>query len=474
MDELRVSAPRAAASQTRVEVDPANRGEIRVRHGAPVGRVCHIDIGSLGSPLSRSKDLSCLVIRADTRQVDRVGCCPNATIAKAEPVKIIFSSCPIHPGCTIEVIFGEETEGRIPFPDPALKRDAERDFQELVPIGVNHLGGQDSGHLGIAARLNVTRRRTSSGPEMADRSIDGPAPSTRSLPSRTPRPGLKRGVLTFLIIFVLAVSGIATAGVLAGAKDDKDEQAESNEQDDGAHGGPIERFHTAGSCDLTAVSSLPGNWTHGEYVSAVAANGNAAQIREAAHSDCGKPMMAVGHGGGPPEHALEHMAAGKAHAAGKAEDEGSGTPGASRRVLPEESDPPRSRFGVSSSAKPSPTPRTHADRLTNSRFADTVGLLEVGKHQDVEQLGAGSGTEASRRAWSRCSRSSGRIMCLPSPITPRGRGHGGSKASRLSFEREGRQSGVPRLSCKRFLLRRAPQEQTMVRGTVRFKNGYRA
>jgi hypothetical protein len=246
------------------------------------------------------------------------------TIAKAEPVKIIFSSCPIHPGCTIEVIFGEKTEGRIPFPDPALKRDAERDFQELVPIGVNHLGGQDSGYLGLAARLNVTQRRTSSGPEMADRSIDGPAHPTRSLPSRTPRPGLKRGVLTFLIMSVLAVSGIATAGVLAGAKDDK---AEENEQDAGVHGRPIERFHTAGSCDLTAVSSLPGNWTHGDYVSAVAANGNAAQIREAAHSDCGKPMVAVGHGGGPPEHALEHMDAGKAHAGGKAKDEGSETPG---------------------------------------------------------------------------------------------------------------------------------------------------
>jgi len=249
-------------------------------------------------------------------------------------VKIIFSSCPIHPGCTIEVIFGEEAEGRIPFPDPALKRDAERDFQELVPIGVNHLGGQDNGYLGLAARLNVTtQRRTSSGPEMADRSIDGPSHSTRSWPSRRPRPGLKRGVLTFLIMFVLAVSGIATAGVLAGAKDDKaegneqDHKAEGNEQDDGVHGGPIERFHTAGSCDPTAVSSLPGNWTHGDYVSAVAANGNAAQIREAAHSDCGKPMVAVGHGGGPPEHALEHMAVGKAHAGGKAEDEGSETSG---------------------------------------------------------------------------------------------------------------------------------------------------
>jgi hypothetical protein len=135
---------------------------------------------------------------------------------------------------------------------------------------------------------------------------------------------VKRGVLTFVVMFVLAVSGIATAGVLAGGKDDK---AEGNEQDDGVHGGPIERFHTAGSCDLTAVSSLPGNWTHGDYVSAVAANGDAAQIREAAHSDCGKPMVAVGHGGGPPEHAVEHKAAGKAHAGGKAEDEGSVTSG---------------------------------------------------------------------------------------------------------------------------------------------------
>jgi hypothetical protein len=243
------------------------------------------------------------------------------TIAKAEPVKIIFSSCPIHRGCTIEVIFGDETEGRIPFPDPALKRDAERDFQELVPIGVNHLAGQDSGYLGLAARLNVTQRRTSSGPKMADRSIDGPAHSTRSWPVGNGGPA-KRGVLTFVVMFVLAVSGIATAGVLAGAKEDK---AEETEQDAGVHGGPIERFHTAGSCDLTGVSSLPGNWTHGDYVSAVAANGDAAQIREAAHSDCGKPMVAAGHGGGPPEHALEHMAAGKTHGGGKAEDDGSGT-----------------------------------------------------------------------------------------------------------------------------------------------------
>lgn|GEM_PF-1539301 len=139
---------------------------------------------------------------------------------------------------------------------------------------------------------------------------------------------MKRGVVTFVVMFVLAVSGIATAGVLAGGNDDKaDDKVEANEQDAGVHGGPIERFHTVGSCDLTAVSSLPGNWTHGDYVSAVAANASPDQIREAAHSDCGKPMVAVGHGGGPPEHALEHMAAGKKHGGGEAEDEASGTSG---------------------------------------------------------------------------------------------------------------------------------------------------
>jgi hypothetical protein len=124
---------------------------------------------------------------------------------------------------------------------------------------------------------------------------------------------VKRGVVAFVVTFVLGVSGIATASVLAGARPDK---AEPNEQDAGVHGGPIDRFQRAGSCDLTAVSSLPGNWTHGDYVSAVAAAGDPAQIPLAAQSDCGKPMVAVGHGGGPPAHALEHMAAGQAHAGG--------------------------------------------------------------------------------------------------------------------------------------------------------------
>jgi hypothetical protein len=130
---------------------------------------------------------------------------------------------------------------------------------------------------------------------------------------------MTRRILTFVFTFVVGVSGIATAGVLAGAGDDK---GEGTEQDAGVHGGPIDRFHVAGSCDLTAVSSLPGNWTHGDYVSAVAANGSSAEIQEAAWSDCGKPLVAVGHGG-PPEHALEHMAAGQAHAGGEPDDAGS-------------------------------------------------------------------------------------------------------------------------------------------------------
>ena len=31
-------------------------------------------------------------------------------------MRMILSSCPIHRACTIEVFFGEEVDGRIPFP----------------------------------------------------------------------------------------------------------------------------------------------------------------------------------------------------------------------------------------------------------------------------------------------------------------------------------------------------------------------
>jgi hypothetical protein len=54
-------------------------------------------------------------------------------------VKMILSRCEIHRGCTIEVFFGEKAGGRIPWPDPDLKPDAERDFPGLVPIQLMHL-----------------------------------------------------------------------------------------------------------------------------------------------------------------------------------------------------------------------------------------------------------------------------------------------------------------------------------------------
>ena len=52
---------------------------------------------------------------------------------------MILSRCQIHRGCTIEVSFGEKAGGRIPWPDPDLKPDAERDFPGLVPIQLKHL-----------------------------------------------------------------------------------------------------------------------------------------------------------------------------------------------------------------------------------------------------------------------------------------------------------------------------------------------
>jgi hypothetical protein len=88
-------------------------------------------------------------------------------------------------------------------------------------------------------------------------------------------------------------------------------------EDAGVHGGPIERFHLSGGCDLVGLAGLPGNWTHGDYVTAVDALGDVSLMVEAAHSDCGKPMKSVDHhGGGPPQHALEHASKGL----GKAQD----------------------------------------------------------------------------------------------------------------------------------------------------------
>jgi hypothetical protein len=121
-------------------------------------------------------------------------------------------------------------------------------------------------------------------------------------------------------VFVVGLSGLAATSVLAsssspgpGSLERSGIEKSSQGKTQATNGGPIERFHDTGPCDLTDVSSLPGNWTHGDYVSAVATGGDAALIPQAARSDCGKPTVAVDHGGGPPASALANMAAGRAH-----------------------------------------------------------------------------------------------------------------------------------------------------------------
>jgi hypothetical protein len=59
----------------------------------------------------------------------------------------------------------------------------------------------------------------------------------------------------------------------------------------GNHGGPKPRFHDSSECKLVDVSTLPGNWTHGDYVSAVEKK-DPSKVQEAAHSRCGKPTHA--------------------------------------------------------------------------------------------------------------------------------------------------------------------------------------
>jgi hypothetical protein len=109
-------------------------------HGTlTVGRACHSGIDTWGRS-SQSKDLSCpghsgRYPPGGPRWV------PSLTTQSrgAEPVKMILSRCEIHRGCTIEVFFGEKAGGRIPWPDPDLKPDAERDFPGSVPIRLMHL-----------------------------------------------------------------------------------------------------------------------------------------------------------------------------------------------------------------------------------------------------------------------------------------------------------------------------------------------
>ncbi len=110
----------------------------------------------------------------------------------------------------------------------------------------------------------------------------------------------------------VAVVGAAAWGVVVGSRPAARDGggsvvlgAAQGEEGDGhgTHGGPIARFHRPAACGLVDVSGLTGNWTHRDYVTAVEALGDPALVPTAARSDCGKPMVAVERGGGPPTHA---------------------------------------------------------------------------------------------------------------------------------------------------------------------------
>jgi hypothetical protein len=117
---------------------------------------------------------------------------------------------------------------------------------------------------------------------------------------------MRRLALMLAVSATVALSGVALASVVASSthspspsRGGPSGRVGSSGTATGIHGGPIDRFHGSG-CGLTNVSAFQGNWTHGDYVSAVAtATGDSTIIVQAAQSDCGKPMVAVNHGGSP-------------------------------------------------------------------------------------------------------------------------------------------------------------------------------
>jgi hypothetical protein len=117
---------------------------------------------------------------------------------------------------------------------------------------------------------------------------------------------MRRLALAAAVLVSVLLSGVAVASLVASSthspypsRGGPSVRVGSSDTASGIHGGPIDRFHGSG-CGLTNVSALTGNWTHGDYVSAVAmATGDSTMIVQAAQSDCGKPMVAVNLGGSP-------------------------------------------------------------------------------------------------------------------------------------------------------------------------------
>jgi hypothetical protein len=130
------------------------------------------------------------------------------------------------------------------------------------------------------------------------------------------RKGFTAAIVTLAVIGVAMAAGAtvtpnappgeATKQLADAAGSSRSDPADTT----GSHGGSVERFHDAGSCTLTDVTALSGNWTHGDYVSAVAQGGDATQIREAAQSDCGMPIVSIQQGA--PNQAQRPTAGGQA------------------------------------------------------------------------------------------------------------------------------------------------------------------
>lgn len=117
--------------------------------------------------------------------------------------------------------------------------------------------------------------------------------------------------------------------------------AQTTSDDGGPHGGPKPRFHDSRECNLVNVGSLPGNWTHGDYVSAVAKT-DPSKVRDAAQSRCGKPSHAgKGHGKGPKD---------------KQEKEQTAKPSKSPKPSPKASTTPSPESTATGSASPTSEP----------------------------------------------------------------------------------------------------------------------
>jgi hypothetical protein len=67
-------------------------------------------------------------------------------------MKFILSACPIHQGCTIQVVFGKTSGRRAPWPDPDLKPIAEREFPGSVLIEAEHLRQRSSAVVNQSSR----------------------------------------------------------------------------------------------------------------------------------------------------------------------------------------------------------------------------------------------------------------------------------------------------------------------------------